>query len=732
MNELSNSIYERIQNQIDSVLDKLSQSYEDKLSENITNAIDDLNKLKSKIQTEYDELKRLSEWKKFSIAFYGETNAGKSTLIEALRLYFKEPTKLESQRKFKEFAQNYGLTEEDFEKVRQTILQSEQAIKEISKNIQTINQKYIGDISHSETEIRRLEELLQELKAKQPWWKHFWLILTFSRLPEEKSLLIEKRNLARLQASQKNELADIEEKLEQITQEKNHAESEEKRLKEQVEELRQFSDGQIIGDGRSDFTRDNTSFDFNFNGAEFTLIDVPGIEGDEHIVKKPIEEAVKKAHAVFYVTRTPKPPQTNEGDKGRIKGTLEKIEEHLGPQTEVWTIYNPSAKNPRVLEKPLLNEDDKKGLQALNEKLKEKLADKYQSHLVVSAKPSYLALSECIVPGSKESREKKKFFEALGNKETILEKSGLYSFVNTLSSDILQNYKEKIQRSNLNKARQVLDDSLEKLSIARETFKTSEQEINREIKNVQNQIKVLFEQFSGSLDSGNSKILREFQKNTQNIMYAEIDRDISNDYFKSELKETIQNQAQKIETQIADLIKKEADNFGNGVISVVERASTHLQNIMAHHNHSLEIHDFNMELKIDNGVSILDLVGSGFGLVTGIYFLASNPVGWSIAFVGGVVATLGALVGVAKSVRGFFDSDYKKSQQRKNTEKAIRDVSEKLKEKTTEILQQMKDEMNKHVQTVLSEVETPSRQLAELNQFLDNAYFELTSIQKTI
>ncbi|GMB96559.1 hypothetical protein [Helicobacter sp. NHP22-001] len=39
---------------------------------------------------------------KITIALFGETNAGKSTLIEALRLFFNEPSKALEQRLFQE------------------------------------------------------------------------------------------------------------------------------------------------------------------------------------------------------------------------------------------------------------------------------------------------------------------------------------------------------------------------------------------------------------------------------------------------------------------------------------------------------------------------------------------------------------------------------------------------------------------------------------------------------
>ena len=41
-----------------------------------------VNKLEKKIK----ELENNSEWDRFTVAFYGETNAGKSTLIETLRI----------------------------------------------------------------------------------------------------------------------------------------------------------------------------------------------------------------------------------------------------------------------------------------------------------------------------------------------------------------------------------------------------------------------------------------------------------------------------------------------------------------------------------------------------------------------------------------------------------------------------------------------------------------------
>ncbi|MFT2723204.1 GTPase [Helicobacter pylori] len=62
--------------------------------------------LESEGLKELESLKNNEEWEKFTIAFYGETGAGKSTLIECLRLFFKEPSKMDQQERFKRLYAN--------------------------------------------------------------------------------------------------------------------------------------------------------------------------------------------------------------------------------------------------------------------------------------------------------------------------------------------------------------------------------------------------------------------------------------------------------------------------------------------------------------------------------------------------------------------------------------------------------------------------------------------------
>lgn len=727
----SNFIYEKIASQIEVVIDKLSrQNAKDKIDKDISFAIDNLYKLNETIQKELNELKKISEWKKFTIAFYGETNAGKSTLIEALRIFLKEKSKAESQKKFKELAEKSGLTEEAFCKVRQIIMSKEKAIEEVQEILNKLDQKYAESIMRAEVEVRHLSELLEKIRKNQKWWQRF--ISLFIPIKEKEELVTARQLLSEIKGEKQKESEDFKSCLKTLLQEKKDAEAENTRLIKETESLKEFADGQIIGDGRSDFTRDNTSFDFNYNNHEFALIDVPGIEGDESVVRTAIEEAVKKAHAIFYVTRTARPPQTHEGEKGDKKGTLEKMKEHLGAQTEVWTIYNHAVNNPRSLKQPLIGQSEKDGLQALDEKLKQELAEKYCQSLIVSARPAYLGLTECVIPGSKEANEQRKFLERFGERDKILELSGLPNFVEKLSSEIIVDYRNKIKRSNLNKACQTLDSSICDLKALSQKFKEDRKKVRDEVLNSQTRIMVLMEQFTGILDSLRGKILQAFQNEIRASLYNEIDKDISNDAFKRNLKNEMELQAQKLENKLRNSIELETNKFGEELLNIVKRTSLHLNNIFNERSNSFNLKNFNLDIKIDNGLNLIGLVSSGVSVVTGIVLLATNPVGWTVTFVGGVLAVVGALIGVTKSVIGFFSSDYRKSQQRKETDNAIRKAANQIGNEMEKILNDIKNAMNEGVEKVLMELQAPLKQYKSVIEVLEKAETELEAIFQTI
>ncbi|GAA9805792.1 hypothetical protein VN4201_02490 [Helicobacter pylori] len=361
---------------------------DERLRESNQEALELFKNLESESLKELESLKNNEEWEKFTIAFYGETGAGKSTLIECLRLFFKELGKMDQQERFK-----------------------------------------------------------------------------------------------RLYANMKNYRGS------------EHA------------ELEKLQDGAIIGDGRSDFTLETKSYTLKHNNQNFVLLDVPGIEGDEKKVKQQISDATKKAHAIFYVTKTPTPPQKGEERK---EGTIEKIQKQLDSQTEVYTLFNKPINSPRALKDGLIDENEKKSLRDLDEKMKAILGKHYMGYKVVSTQAAFYGLSSALLPETDFYKNKQKFLEFFKVEELLLYKSHFKQLGEFIAGTLLENSRKKIMESNCNKALKVI----EKLQKAIVT--TIDRQIDPTIKELKDRQKETYSNLDHSRD--------KFVSNLNNSVSKEIER----------------------------------------------------------------------------------------------------------------------------------------------------------------------------------------------------------------
>lgn len=350
---------------------------------------------------ELESLKNNEEWENFTIAFYGETGAGKSTLIECLRLFFKERSKRDQQERFRRLYSNYQNNYQNDERKKQAILN----------------------------------------------------------------------------------------------------------------ELHSLQDGAIIGDGRSDFTLKTRSYSFQYIHQNFILLDVPGIEGSEKKVIDQISNATQKAHAIFYVTKKPTPPQKGEERK---EGTIEKIQRQLDSQTEVWAIYNKPITSPRALKDKLINENEKESLKILNKEMKNILGEHYKGHKVVSAQAAFYGLSQALIPKTDFYEKKQKFLKDFKAGE-LLYQSHFKPLAEFIAEEILKNLRAKIIQSNCNKALKVVEKLQEAIEI------TIEKRIDPMIKEAQEHQ----QEARYNLDRSTEK----FILNLTNSAFYEIDQ------FKSDLRE---------------------------------------------------------------------------------------------------------------------------------------------------------------------------------------------------
>ncbi len=523
-------------------------------------ALEEFKKLESEGLKELESLKNNEEWEKFTIAFYGETGAGKSTLIECLRLFFKEPSKINQQERF----------------------------KRLYANMKNPNHSFFGFLKR--------------------------LVGT---------------------------------------------------------DLEKLQDGAIIGDGRSDFTKETKSYTFKHNNQSFVLLDVPGIEGNEKKVKQQISDATRKAHAIFYVTKTPAPPQKGEEKK---EGTIEKIQKQLDSQTEVYTLFNKPINSPRALKDGLINENEKKSLRDLDEKMKAILGKHYEGHQIVSAQAAFYGLSSALLPESDFYKNKQKFLDFFKVEELLLYKCRFQQLGEFITETLLENSRTKIIESNCNKALKVIE-KLQKTIVT-----TIDRKINPTIKEMKNaqletcdNLDYSRDKFVSNLTNSAFDAIDQFKSDFRIEMHVHIDRDIEDDECKRKFEVGLQKGMKKLGENIKKRFEKDGQQFREDLQEDIEQFEDRIKDSLENLNR-INIDsgfDFDINIDTDSGINGLGLLGSIASLGFGIFNLW-NPIGWASIGLG--------LIGIVKSLWSFFDSDYKKSQQKKEVDKNLNKVCEKIAE----------------------------------------------------
>ncbi|WP_229763117.1 apolipoL family protein [Helicobacter pylori] len=132
----------------------------------------------------------------------------------------------------------------------------------------------------------------------------------------------------------------------------------------------------------------------------------------------------------------------------------------------------------------------------------------------------------------------------------------------------------------------------------------------------------------------------------------------------------------ELDRTIEGLVKKCEEQFSRDIKEDIEQFEERIKNFLVMLNHINLDSGFDFSFNIDSGINGLGLFASIGGLVILGLVNIWNPMGWIEL---GLVSFLG-LVGVVKSVWNFFSSGYKKSQQKKEVDKNLNKICEKIKE----------------------------------------------------
>ncbi|MFP6127778.1 apolipoL family protein [Helicobacter pylori] len=147
-------------------------------------------------------------------------------------------------------------------------------------------------------------------------------------------------------------------------------------------------------------------------------------------------------------------------------------------------------------------------------------------------------------------------------------------------------------------------------------------------------------------------------------MHVHIDDDIENNELKTMFKHELQKGIEKLRENIKQRSNECKERFIEEIKKDIEQFEERLKDSLIMLNRINIDSGFDFSFNIDSGINKIGL----FASIGDLALLLMAPiVGWFTLF-GGLV--LGA-IGIVKSVWSFFDSDYKKSQQRKEADKNL-------------------------------------------------------------
>ncbi len=720
------TMHQAVQEEIDGLLKKLGADVSDcQLAEAMEKARATIEPIRAELVKHISALGRAARWDKFTIACYGETNAGKSTFIETLRILLNEQTKADARAEFRKMQAELGLSEETFAALR-TLLE------ETQRQWDAAQAEAVQHDAEVQTIRRALDDLVDRLsseivakKRAMPLWRK--LLMKFRKLPEELELARQLQQRDTVQMAQSTE---------KLARDTRHAELQRahQALKDRLataqaalDGLKPFADGCIIGTGQSDFTRETKGYRFTVGGQAFELLDVPGIEGTEALVMEQILDAVRGAHAVLYVTRKPSPPQTGADDGGT--GTLEKIRNHLGDQAEVWTIFNKAVNNPMQLQgEHLVNEGEREGLAALDATMREELGEnRYQGHRVVSALPAFYAVAECLVPSSDVARNRAKFLNKLTPAQ-LLEKSRFRALASWLTGPMVENSEARIRIANVAKVRSAIKSASGKVTLLqRDKFAPLAAGIKKDWSMVDKQLELAVTGLKPALLNRATEAVQKFENEVRRKIYARIDDGIDNDDLKQGLERIMCRAQETLESELPDAMRQQLEKFQRDVAETMGRFHQRVEQLQDAFRgvdaDSLR-NDVSFDFQFDNGIKYMPLIAA----LAGGLMMIWNPVGWVSLALGGLTL----VVSIAKAVWGFFDSDYKKSQQRKAANETLDRTVNHMKDALKQSCDEVGVSVGERIDEIRLKVKESVEQAEQMNAVLTTVCTNLERLSRQI
>ncbi|EAM0952690.1 hypothetical protein D4S16_09140, partial [Campylobacter jejuni] len=185
-----------------------------------------------------------------------------------------------------------------------------------------------------------------------------------------------------------------------------------------------------------------------------------------------------------------------------------------------------------------------------------------------------------------------------------------------------------------------------------------------------------------------------------------IEKNIKNKEFQEIFKDELEQEIEKLSKKIEEQFKQNEEQFCKDIQKDIKQFEDRIKNSLENLKCISINNGFNLDIDIDSGINKIGLFASigGLGLLAMTNFW--NFAGWTILGLG----IISGLIGIAKSIRKFFSSEYKKSEQRKIVNNNLNQICE-------EITEDMKNQLENGKEIIFENIENIK---VDLNAPIDN------------
>lgn len=492
--------------------------------------------------------------------------------------------------------------------------------------------------------------------------------------------------------------------------------------------------GKSIGDGRKDYTQKVSALGYD----SVTLLDMPGIEGNESKYKKEIEKAVNKSHVIFYIIGTNKEPEEK---------TINKISNYLRATAKVYSILNVRGKSSVFkYKKELIGKNEKVIIERTNQKFNALFSNHYGGNIAINGYISFLSgfninesskfinkivsvinnifnfIFKKIFRKKNDikfgrqfayTKEKEDLLKTFGNVETAYNYSNIQKLKDVLKT-LSDNSSTEIYSANSYKVNSILK-SL-KLNLLNETNNLRQviKNFKSESLNTKKNGEYLFDVYKEEFISSSSIQFTKLETHLLKKAYEGIDNEWDEKVIEKEME------------KIGDRFKSEVEKNYNSLKTQFEHEFANLKKELKNRlllslSNSLDYDQNFKNIFKDLPSGFIDDLKFGIGYVLSIIGILAA---FDATLILGIIATVLAII---INLINFFQSEEKKKQKKKD----------KAREKIKQYLNEKKNEIRKKIITSFSQnensfIDTLNKSIKDLEDDFDIFNNKIIDFTKSI